>query len=43
MLSVQWVAEMLVAKMCVLLCSGELREGVWGRAFLWDGTMGKGM
>jgi len=39
----QWVAEKLVATMCVRLCSGKLREGVWERALLLDGTMGKGM
>ena len=43
MLSVQWVAEMLVATKCVRLCSGEQRGGVWERALLWDGTTGKGM
>jgi len=27
-----WVAEMIVATMCVGLCSGEPGEGVWERA-----------
>ena len=29
-----------MATMCVRQCSGELREGVWERALLWDVVMG---
>ena len=43
MLSVRWVAEMIVATMCVRQCSGRLREGAWERALLWDVTTGEGM
>lgn len=42
-LSVQWVAEILVATLWVCLCSGELGEVVWERALFWDGYKGKGM
>lgn len=31
-----------MATICVRQCSGGQREGVWERALLWDGGMGKG-